>query len=70
MKKLDKIKERRSSYVVGIHFELMASLNKRLEEFCVEYGWSKRKVIEDALLCWLNQRDMEIKSRKDVKVEI
>jgi hypothetical protein len=64
MREVVKVRERRSSYVTNIHFELMASLNKRLVDFCAETGWSKRKVMEDALLCWLNQRDMEVNRRK------
>ena len=65
MNNIDKITERRSSFVVGIHFELLASLNKRLEDFCAEYGWSKRKVIEDAITCWLNQREMQSEQKKE-----
>lgn len=60
-----KIVNRRYSAVVRTNIELMASMNNRLEGYVKLFGWSKRKIIEDALLCWLNQRDMERERRGD-----
>lgn len=50
---------RRYSEVVSIHLEIMTTLNDRLEQYQDLFGWSKRKIIEDAILCWVNQRDVE-----------
>jgi hypothetical protein len=58
---------RRYAAVVSIHLEIMNSLNDRLEGYSNLFGWSKRKIIEDAILCWLNQRDME-RQKREVKV--
>lgn len=56
---------RRSSHVVSIHVELMTSVNERLEEYCKSFGRSKRFIIEDAITCWINQRDLET-NKQDV----
>jgi hypothetical protein len=54
-----RILTRKHTSIVRTNIELMASLNDRLEDYCKLFGWSKRKIIEDALLIWMNQRDME-----------
>lgn len=64
-----KITERRNQAVTSIHLEVMTAVNERLEAYCHKFGWSKRKIMEDALVCWLNQRDMEAEQR-NVKVGV
>jgi len=59
-----RVLKRKQQPVVRFNVELFVPLNKRLEDWCKNYGWSKRKVIEDALHCWLNQRELEKQERK------
>lgn len=56
-----KIVERTKSLrlVVRTNIELTSAMNKRIEDYCREFGWSKRRLIEDAINCWLNARDLE-----------
>lgn len=49
--------------VVQTHIELNHNLDSRLVGYCGKFGFSKRRIIEDALFIWLNQRDMEAKER-------
>ena len=54
-----KTKERRNAMVTSVHLELTTIINERLEHYCREFGWSKRRITEEALFFWLNERDME-----------
>ena len=38
-----------------------SALHDRLVKYSTEFGWSKAKIMEDALATWLNERDMENK---------
>ncbi len=46
---------------VRINTWINSALHDRLVKYSKEYGWSKTKIIEDALANWLNERDMENK---------
>lgn len=46
---------------VAIHVFINRALDTRLENFTREVGWSKTKVVEQALATWLNQREAEVK---------
>lgn len=39
---------------------ILASINHNLEEMSKEIGWSKTKIVEDALFIWLSQRHKEL----------
>lgn len=54
-------KTRAATTVISVR--LLTALDKRLEVWCDEYGWSKTKTIEYALSGFLNQREMEVKER-------
>ena len=51
------------------HFMIMASLNRRLEAWCREYGWSKTKAVEYALSIWLTDRERETSNPDQVRDE-
>ena len=47
-----------------VHFYILSNLDKRLEEMSAEIGWSKTKIIEDALFIWLSERTKEFAKNK------
>jgi hypothetical protein len=47
-----------------VHFYILSNLDKRLEEMSAEIGWSKTKIIEDALFIWLSERTKEFAENK------
>ena len=59
-----KVVERHNANVVTLKTEIVTALNSRVEYYMKAFGWSKRRIVEDALLCWLNQRDMEAEKEK------
>lgn len=42
------------------HLVMLAGLYERMEHYSKEFGWSKTKIIEDAVAVWCNKRDMEV----------
>jgi len=56
-----KITDRKCAGVVQVHFELEYQVYERIVEYCKETQMSKRKLLQDAVTVWLNQRDMEAK---------
>jgi len=59
-----KITERKCIGVVQVHFELEYQVYEKLLEYCSVSGMSKRKLIETAVTCWLNAREMEERGGK------
>jgi hypothetical protein len=47
-----------------VHFFILTNLNKQLGEMSKEIGWSKTKIIEDALFIWLAERNKEFAENK------
>lgn len=45
---------------VALHIFINRAVDERLEKFAKEYGWSKTKIIEDAVFLWLNAREKEV----------
>jgi metal-responsive CopG/Arc/MetJ family transcriptional regulator len=52
-----KILKRGQGNVIRLHIELTSALFDRLEEYSKKYGKSKRDVVSEALLIWLNKRE-------------
>jgi hypothetical protein len=59
-----KITGRKCTGVVQVHFELEYHVYERIEAYCKETQMSKRKLLQDAVTVWLNQRAMEAKGVK------
>jgi hypothetical protein len=55
---------RKTGEVHPITIELEANLYKGLLRYCESFGRSKRHIIEDALNCWIADRDMEAAKRE------
>lgn len=49
---------RKNRPVVNIHVEIDANVYRGLKKYADEYTWSQRRIIEDAINCWIIQRDM------------
>lgn len=56
--------ERKNQDVVRMNVEIYEPVYNRMVDWCATYGWSKRKLMEDAVTCWLNARDMEKQARE------
>ena len=59
-----KITERKCTGVVQVHFELEHQVYEKLVEYCKETQMSKRKLMQDAITVWLNQREMDEREGK------
>lgn len=44
-----------------LHVYITRALEKRLDYYTSEYGWTRRQVVEYALAGWFNARDTEAK---------
>ena len=44
---------------VQTHAWINRALDLRLKQYSKEFGFSKNRLIEDAIMIWLNQRDAE-----------
>jgi hypothetical protein len=44
---------------VQTHAWINRALDFRLKQYSKEFGFSKNRLIEDAIMIWLNQRDAE-----------
>jgi len=40
------------------------ALHERMVKYSKEFGWSKTRIVEDALTTWLYDRDMENREKK------
>lgn len=49
--------QRKQATVVKLLVEVNHALYERLENYCNLYGQSKRDIVSDALLQWLNAQD-------------
>ena len=47
-----------------VHFRILTAIDKQLEDMSEEIGWSKTKIVEDALFIWLSERNKEFKANK------
>ena len=47
-----------------INLWIIDALDRRLEEFQKTSGWSKTQIIEVAIACFLNAREMEKRERE------
>ena len=63
MREANTTKTRHMREVHPITIEVDDSIYQRLVAFCCKFDRSKRWIVEDALTCWLNQRDMEAQAK-------
>lgn len=61
------INERKSVSVVPLSLELDVHLYQKLDYYSKDFGWNKRRIIEDALFAWFFQRDNENKKRRETQ---
>ena len=52
-----KIIKRSGVDVVRINLELVSALAARLDAYCLQHNETKRDVISNALMIWLNKRE-------------
>jgi hypothetical protein len=50
---------------VQVHFLILKAVNGRLEHMSKEIGWSKTKIVEDAVSMWLFEREKEFATNKE-----
>lgn len=58
----DRTRKTRSVHVLVV--EIDDTLYQGMQRYCEKFGRSKRWLVEDALNCWIIQRDMEAASRQ------
>jgi hypothetical protein len=46
---------------VQLHVYITRALDKRLEYYATEFGWTRRQIVEYALAGWFGARDTEVK---------
>jgi hypothetical protein len=56
---------RKSRPVRDLMVEIDENVYRGLERYCSKYNWTKRRIVEDAINCWIVQRDMEEKARSE-----
>lgn len=59
-----KVTDRKCTQFVQIHFELEYWVYEKLVKYCSETGIRKRKILQDAISTWLNDRELEEKRMK------
>lgn len=53
--------------VKALMVEIDETVYRGMERYCLKFGRTKRWLVEDAINCWIIQRDMEAKAREDTQ---
>jgi hypothetical protein len=61
---IEKTRKKRSVHVLVV--EVDNNIYQGMQRYCEKFGRSKRWLVEDALNCWIIQRDMEEANRQGV----
>ena len=48
---------------------ILSAVNRRLEKWCADYGWSKTKTVEMAVDMWVKERDKERREAARIREE-